>query len=348
MLTNKQIGEIREHLEKAQNPVFFYDNDNDGLCSFLLLRRMLGRGTGIVVKNYPDLNAQYAKKAQDLNADYIFVLDKPEIAQEFLDEIGMLHIPVIWIDHHDSKELKSENLILYNPVKNKGNDKSSEPVTYLSYKIAGNTGDIWIAMIGCISDHYLPDFAEDFSKAYPEFWGEVKMPFDAYYGTELGRVARSLNFGLKDTPAHVKDLQNLLLGMRGPDQVLSELEGDHAFSERYRALKEKYEILLKKAESELDRNLLFFAYGGFECLNADLSNELSHRYKGKYVAVAYVKAGEAKISMRGKNVRAILEKLLKNFQNCRGGGHEDAVGASLQADDLPKFRELMENEVNKK
>ena len=49
MLTNKQIEEIKEHLEKAQNPLFFYDNDADGLCSFLLLRRYLGRGKGVGV-----------------------------------------------------------------------------------------------------------------------------------------------------------------------------------------------------------------------------------------------------------------------------------------------------------
>jgi hypothetical protein len=28
MLTEEQILQIREHLEKAQNPVFFYDNEN--------------------------------------------------------------------------------------------------------------------------------------------------------------------------------------------------------------------------------------------------------------------------------------------------------------------------------
>ena len=39
MLNKKQIKEIREHLEKAQNPVFFYDSDADGLASFLLLAR---------------------------------------------------------------------------------------------------------------------------------------------------------------------------------------------------------------------------------------------------------------------------------------------------------------------
>ena len=44
MLTKKQVEDIKEHLEKAQNPIFFFDNDPDGLCSFLLMQRYLGRG----------------------------------------------------------------------------------------------------------------------------------------------------------------------------------------------------------------------------------------------------------------------------------------------------------------
>ena len=80
MLNEKQITEIREHLEKAQNPLFFYDNDCDGLCSFLILRRFLGRGKGVAVRSFPELNAKYARKAKELGADYIFVLDKPLIS----------------------------------------------------------------------------------------------------------------------------------------------------------------------------------------------------------------------------------------------------------------------------
>ena len=49
MLSEKQVKEIREHLEKAQNPLFFFDNDQDGLCSFLLLQRYIGRGKGIAI-----------------------------------------------------------------------------------------------------------------------------------------------------------------------------------------------------------------------------------------------------------------------------------------------------------
>ena len=46
MLTLLDIKEIKEHLESTQNPLFFYDNDADGLCSYLILRRYLGRQRG--------------------------------------------------------------------------------------------------------------------------------------------------------------------------------------------------------------------------------------------------------------------------------------------------------------
>src|SRR3989344_4018019 len=130
MLNKKQIHEIKEHLDKAQNPVFYYDNDVDGLCSFVLLRKYIGRGKGVAVRSYPDLNVQYAKKAQELNADVVFVLDKPVISQEFIDKLGMMHLPVIWVDHHDVKRTTDEkNITVFNPTRNDA--KSQEPVTYL-------------------------------------------------------------------------------------------------------------------------------------------------------------------------------------------------------------------------
>jgi hypothetical protein len=237
MLTNKQISEIREHLEKAQNPLFFYDNDLDGLCSFLLLRRYIGRGKGVAVKSYPDLNVQYARRAQELKADYIFVLDKPLLAQEFVEEIDKMQLPLVWIDHHDiigseksiEKQIEKESAIyVYNPAKNSGKDKSTEPVTFLSYSITGRKEDLWIAMMGCVSDHYLPEFTPEFSKQYPEFLSKnvkSKDPFEIYYKTEIGRIAQALSFGLKDSITHVVQLQNFLVNCNGPGDIFQEKIG---------------------------------------------------------------------------------------------------------------------------
>jgi hypothetical protein len=219
MLTDIQINEIREHLEKAQNPVFFYDNDVDGLCSFLILRRYIGRGKGVAVKSYPDLNVQYARRAQELKADYVFVLDKPLISKEFVDEVDKMQLPLVWIDHHNiegsdsiiEKNIEKENSIfIYNPAKNLGKDKSGEPTTHIAYSISNKKEDIWLAVMGCIADHYMPTYAQDFSKIYPEFWidKDITDPFEAYYTTEIGKIAQALSFGLKDSITHVVFMQN--------------------------------------------------------------------------------------------------------------------------------------------
>jgi len=77
MLTAKQVDEIRQHLEQAQNPLFLFDNDPDGLCSFLILRKFCGKGKGVPIRSYPSMNSEYFRKVNELKADYIFILDKP-------------------------------------------------------------------------------------------------------------------------------------------------------------------------------------------------------------------------------------------------------------------------------
>jgi len=351
MLTSKQINELKEHLDKAQNPIFYYDNDCDGLCSFLILRRYLGRGKGVAVRSFPDLNAQYARKARELNADYAFVLDKPVIAKEFIEEIGKLQLPLIWIDHHnvsmDDSFKESENFFIYNPTKNAGKDKSEEPVTYLCMKLSGRKEDLWLGVIGCIADHFMPDFADEFGERYSEFWGKVKEPFEAYYKTEIGRIAQAFNFGLKDSTTNIVNMQNFLTSCKGPDEALIEVSGNYSFRRKYKEIKKKYDGLLEKAKDAIYDKVLFFEYSGDLSISSDIANELSYLHPKKCIAVAYKKAGFANISLRGKNVKGILENILKNFENASGGGHEDAVGARIKTEDLDKFKEFLILEVNK-
>ena len=127
MLTKKQIKEIKEHLEKAQNPIFFFDNDPDGLCAFLLLQRFIERGKGVAVRSYPEMDARYFKKIEELNADYIFILDKPVVSQDFFEEARKVNIPIVWIDHHEVQGKVPGFVNYYNVMLNK--PKTNEPVT---------------------------------------------------------------------------------------------------------------------------------------------------------------------------------------------------------------------------
>ena len=165
MLNETQIKEIREHLEKAQNPLFFFDNDNDGLMSYLLLRRFIDRGKGIVVKGTHNLSRTYYKRVKELKPDYIFILDIPSVEKEFLEIAEKEGLPIVWIDHHNANlgvEVPLMHSSLFNYYNPFHNDKTNEPVAYLCYKIINQKKDLWLAIIGCISDYYLPDFYDEF------------------------------------------------------------------------------------------------------------------------------------------------------------------------------------------
>jgi single-stranded DNA-specific DHH superfamily exonuclease len=339
MLTKKQMQEIREHLDRANSPVFFYDNDADGLCSFLLFRRYLGRGKGVAVRSYPGL-AGYAKKAQELNADYVFVLDRPELGSEFVEEIRSFGLPIIWIDHHNIKR-EHEGVEKYDSAEN----GKGEPVTYLAYKITNRKEDMWLAIIGCVADHYMPSFAEEFGEKYPELWGTVKMPFDVYYKTGIGRIARILGNGLKDSISNVVKMQNILIEAKGPFDVISEVPKNESFLKKHQEVRKKLDLLLDKARSERSKNLIFFEYSGETSISADIANELSYEFPNIVIVIGFKRGSVTNFSLRGYNVRGILEKVSKEL-DVKGGGHRDAVGARVKTADLNKFRQELDREVN--
>lgn len=343
MLSKKEIEEVREHLEKAQNPIFFYDNDADGLCSFVLLRKFLGRGKGVPVRSYPDLNASYARKVKELGADYVFVLDKPIISKDFVKELDDMHIPFVWIDHHKMERDWNTDEFSQAWIYNSFNGKSGEPVTFICYNISEREEDLWVAVMGCIADHYMPSFADKFGENYPSFWGKVKEPFEAYYKTEIGKIALSLNFGLKDSITNIVRMQNFLISCRGPEEVFLETKENSTFRHKYNEIKKKYNSLLERAEKY--GKMIILEYGGELSISSELSNELSFNYPDKLIAVIYKKGTLSNISLRGKNAKKILEKVLKDLKGASGGGHEEAVGARIRTEDLATFKKALEESV---
>ncbi|MFH1500469.1 MAG: DHH family phosphoesterase [archaeon] len=339
MLTKGEIEEIREHLNKAQNPLFFFDNDADGLCSFLLLRRFIQRGKGVAIRSFPDLNVSYFRKVQELKPDYIFVLDKPIIADSFVEEAKKLNIPLVWIDHHDIGEV-SKDIYYYNPTRARGNNV---PTTFLCYQVSQKKEDKWIALCGCIADGFLPDFSEDIRMEYPELWRSVQTAFQGVYTTELGKLTRIFSFALKDRTSHVVTMIKYLSSIKSPYDILDEKKA-HQMLFRFNQVDSKYQKLIQKAESFVKKgNLLYFQYGGELSLSADVSNELIYRHPDKVVVVVYIKGVKANISLRGSmDVRTLTDEAIKGIEGATGGGHLHATGAQMQVEDLPKFKENLE------
>ena len=345
MLTPEQNQEIRERLEASQNPLFFFDNDNDGLTSFLLLKRFLDRGKGVAAKGSHSVEEVYYRKVDELKPDTIFVLDIPGISDEFLERAEQDNIPIVWIDHHDVEAPTNKNVTYYNPFHN---DKTNEPVSYLCHKIANRPQDIWLAVIGCISDCYMPDFYDEFIEKFPELGkADPDSPFDVLFSTEIGKIARILDFSLKDKTTNVLKMIHFMSKAKGPMDILEENSTTRHILRRYMELNTKYQAILKKARDQFQEKMIFFRYSGDVSLSSNLANQISYEFPNKVIVVAYVNSSFANLSIRGNlvDVREMTLKAVEQLEGARGGGNKHATGARVNTDDLDKFKAIFEEMI---
>lgn len=337
MISPEQLQEIRGYLETSQNPLFFFDNDVDGLCAFLILRRAIGRGRGVAIKSFPDLKEQYLKKVEELNPDAIFILDKAEVSKEFVEGIEERGIPITWIDHHETKTSKKiiKKTSYFNSI------PSAEPTTYIAQKIFNKQEDMWLAVIGCIGDAYMPDFAKNFSEQNPELLNSKLSAFDALHSNEIGKMIRMLNFGLMDSTTNVVNLIKYLFKARNAYDLLEENKYTQQLHKRYSQLNEFYNKQVTKAETNFDPKspVLFFSYSGNTSMSSEISNRLYYNHKDKLIVVAFKRPEKINISIRGENALKITKEAIKDIEYSSGGGHKEATGAMIPVEEFEKFKE---------
>ena len=347
MLTKKQIKEIREHLSNAQNPVFFFDNDQDGLCSFLLLQRYIERGKGVAIKSFPELTKDYFRRVNELNADYIFILDKPLVSEEFFLKARQVNIPIVWIDHHRMDfSIVPDYVFYYNPLLK--NEESYEPVSLICYEVSEKKEDLWISLVGCISDAYVPEFYSEFKKNYPDLCIDSENSLDIYYNSEIGKIAQIFGAGLKDKTTNVISMLKFLMKVKIPYEVLEETNKNYSLHKRFNEINKKYEKLLNKAIRGFDesKDILFFEYSGDMSISSELANGLMQKFPGKIIVVGFKVGIKVNISIRGKKVREGVLKIIDKIDSATGGGHEEALGARVHIDDWENFKELFIREFS--
>ncbi len=342
MLSENELSEIREQLNKSQNPLFLFDDDQDGLCSFLILQRGFKKGKGFPIKS-PELNKDYFRKVNELNCDSVFVLDKPKISQDFFEKVRQNNIPLIWIDHHDIDKNEIPDFVsYYNPLFS--GKKTNEPVTHICYNIIKK--DLWLEIIGCISDRYFPEKEyKEFKIKYPDLVIDSINPSKIFYLSEIGKISLILGFGLKDKVTNVIKMMKFLKDVQGPHDIISE-ENKHYFKKRFEILRKKYgKLVLEAKKQATESKLLFFRYGGEISMSAEISNKLSFIFPEKIIVVLYESCGKVNISARGNNVRDIIMKAIESLEGATGGGHEKAVGARIMKEDIEIFKENLEKLV---
>ena len=51
MLTNKELEDIRVILSESNNTFYLFDDDGDGVCSYLILKKHYKNGIGMPIKS---------------------------------------------------------------------------------------------------------------------------------------------------------------------------------------------------------------------------------------------------------------------------------------------------------
>lgn len=334
MITEEEIKKIREYLKKAENPLFFYDDDPDGLASYLLLKKYIDKGIGIPIKSAPSLDDIYLRKIRENSPDYVFILDKPILSQEFIDQVN---VPIIYIDHHPIQDLKG--IKYFNPRKHDDND--NRPTSYWCYRITGQ--NLWIAMCGIVGDWYIPKIIREFKKEFPDLVKKTKDPAELMFKTQLGKLIKIFAFLLKGKVSDVRKNVRVLEKIEGPYEILNQTTPRGKFIHKhFEKINKVYEKLLNQAKSQATRSkLLVFIYPSTKhSLTGSLSNELLFNYPNKIIVIGREKFDAVVMSFRSRDViiPPLLEKALENLEG-HGGGHDHACGGGVKREDFSKFIE---------
>ncbi len=340
MLTKKESTKLRKELETAQNPLFFYDSDGDGLASFLLLYHIQREGTGIRVANNNLLKDLFPRKISELEPDKVFILDIPIFTQELAN---LAKRPIFWIDHHPPIMLNKVNY--YNPrIKT---PEAYIPTSRMCWQVSKNPADLWIATIGCLADWHIPDFIDEFIERYPKLIPKKTDLPTMVFKDPISQLVKLFFFIQKGPTKDVRKSINVLKKIKSPEEILEQTTSEGTYLwKRFSQINKQYETLFKEAKKVVTRSkLILFYYSENQwSFTANLANELMARYQQKTVLIARKKGEEYKCSIRGKNIEPKLQKALENV-NGRGGGHPDACGAVINEADWDLFLAQLKEEL---
>ncbi len=342
MIPQEELVFFKEKLMSSARPLFFFDDDCDGVSSFIQLYNLVGDGKGVMVKGKPELEEGYYRYVEEYQPDRVFILDKPLVSQDFLDKVG---VEVLWLDHHPVQENKKVKY--FNPLKYDSSDSS--PTSYWAYKIAEleGKGKLWLAMLGIVADWNL-QLKDEFCKSHPELLDcKVERPEDALFNSELGRLIKIVNFNLKGRTTDSMKSVKVLSRIEDPKEILHQESSKGSFIyKKFKKINDEFESL-KNSVNVTDDDFLIFTYTDSKfSVTADLANELLYEHPNKIILVGRFNKERVMMSLRSTD-KKLVDVVSSNAErlNGYGGGHDNACGASVPKDYFESFVSSLREEL---
>lgn len=335
MLSENKINKLRKEIDESINPLFFYDDDPDGLCSYLLLKRYKKEGHGVFVKALPELNHNFISQVRKYSPDKVFVLDIPKISEDFFDNVKS---PLIWVDHH-KHDFQPQRVKSFN-THDENVDETNTSTTQICYQVTKQ--NLWIATIGAISDWTIPYYLDDFKKMYGDLLPNQNYSApEMMFNSPLTDLITMFSFILKGDNNKSKRAIKSLLKIESPYELIEgKSEAAKEIFKKIEPIKKEYDKLLNEASNiKSEGEIIVFIYQEDKnSFTKEISNYLQYKNPNKTIIVGRKRDDEYRISLRSQSysIPEILNKALTGLEG-NGGGHEHACGASIKEHHFEEF-----------
>ena len=333
MTEQEIIEKTRTALKEAKNPLFIIDDDPDGLCAYLVLKKYINKGQFLLVKTSPHVTEEFLTRIKPYEADLIIILDVANVSKEFIDEVG---VPLIWIDHHQIQN--AGNAIYYNP--RIWNQNAYVPTSECAWNITQEND--WIAALGIMEDWKIPPMIDSLIEKYPDLLMKTDNPGDLRFNSGYGEIGMMLRAALKGYVQDAVECIRLLEEAETPYDFQNNTEKYELLLTKFKGMKEELDSLVKEAEKvgEKSEEFIIFAYKhvGRHALTGLVAEILAYRNPEKMIIVAREKDGFYRMAFRGRkaDVNTVLQRALEGTTG-HGGGHAQACGGSVPTNEFDDF-----------
>ncbi len=343
----KNASDFLRRINSKDNVVIIYNNDADGICSCILVKKLLEK----TAKNVPYAISQpmpteknLIRKIQTTLPTKIIFLDLAiDQQQDVLKRLGKL-CDILIIDHHQiTKNMNSSTVVHYNPRFK--NQKLYQSAAYASYKICTDVTDmsehLWIAAVGMIGDYNLED-SQDLVKLVKE---KYRIQEEKLYDSYLGRVADMISAARATRELTCEQMVEILGRAKTPED-LEKVEGSEKMLESFKAVENEMIAIEQDVAANAENIGSFVLYNlkSRYSLGSSVATRLSEKFMKKILIIYSKEKSKIHISARNQkgifDVAGILKKAAHGL-NASAGGHDRAAGATVEEKDWQVFKERL-------
>lgn len=335
------IKKLRDECTFTKRPLIFFDDDPDGLVSYLLLDKIIGEGYFVCVRSSPTLGVMFMPKIADYDPDKVFILDKPGVDEALFN----MNKHFVWIDHHDIQEVNRSNVTYFNSKVIEGYYPTSE-IIYRVFEEELSKWK-WLAVLGIIADYAMPNFVDDVRQ---EFSGLIDKEDinEIIMNTKLGVLINVFSFAMKGSTQKIKQNISALRKVKNPFEILNQTSPPGKFIwKHYEDIEKKYQNLKETMDAVEDNKTIICKYPSTNIsFSRDLASELSKKNPTKVIIIAREKDGTYRGSIRSMNF-PVYNKVMEAMKGIGGysGGHDHALGFNIPIEDFDQFIQQLKEQL---